>query len=148
MEQLHHARLAVCSFVGAAGGIIANLFGGWSSDLTTLVIFMAVDFLTGLLTAALSRSRKTAGGGLSSAVGWQGLMRKIMTLMLVMAAYRLDLILGTGCIRTSAVIGFIANESISILENAGLIGVPLPGVFKQAIELLKGKGDKGTGSSR
>ena len=113
MEQLHHARLAVCSFVGAAGGIIANLFGG-----------------------------------LSSAVGWQGLMRKIMTLVLVMAAYRLDLILGIDCIKTSAVIGFIANESISILENAGLIGVPLPGVFKQAIELLKGKGDKGTGSSR
>lgn len=140
MEKIHHVRLAVCGFIGAAGGLIAELFGGWSNDLTTLVIFMAVDFLTGLLTAALSRSQKTAGGGLSSAVGWKGLLRKIMTLVLVMAAYRLDLVLGTDCIKTSAVIGFIVNETISVLENAGLIGVPLPSIFRQAIELLKGKG--------
>ena len=135
-------RATFCGTAGAVGSLLTSLFGGWSSDLSTLVICMAVDFLTGLIAAGLCRSGKTDSGGLSSSVGFKGIAKKVGIMLLVLIAHRIDLVLGTNYIKTAAVIAFIVNEVISIIENAGLIGVPMPAIFKKAVDLLKGKADE------
>ena len=131
---------AVCTFLGIIGGIIARLFGGWSEDMATLVIFMAIDFVMGFVVAGVfHNSSKSMSGALDSRAGWKGLCKKCVTLLFVLIAHRLDILLETDYIRTTAIIGFIANEAISIIENAGLMGLPLPEAIKRAIEVLKGE---------
>ena len=136
---MKHLQRLICGGAGAAGSLLASLFGGWSSDLSTLVICMAVDFLTGLIAAALCRSEKTVSGGLSSAVGFRGIAKKVGILLLVLVAHRIDLVLGISYIKTAAVIAFVINEVISIIENAGHIGIPMPEIFRKAIDLLHNK---------
>ena len=124
--------------VGVAGGVIVSLLGGWDTALMTLVIFMGVDYLTGLIVAGLFHTRqKTEKGRLESRAGWKGLCRKGVTLLIVLVACRLDLVIGSNFIRDAVVIAFIANETISIIENAGLMGVPIPAAIIDAIEVLK-----------
>lgn len=133
----------VCSILGILGGAIAALFGGWSSSLTTLVIFMAIDYLTGLLVAGVFHaSNKTNGGALESRAGFKGLIRKGMMLLVVLVACRLDIVIQSNFIRDACIVGFITNETISIVENAGLMGIPIPPVIVRAIEVLKQKTDK------
>ena len=133
---------AICTGAGIVGSAIAALFGGWDSALITLVIFMSVDYITGLLVAGVFHtSEKTPGGGLESHAGWKGLCRKGVTLLVVLVACRLDLVMGSNFIRDAVVIAFIANETISIIENAGLMGVPIPSVIVKAIEVLKKKAE-------
>lgn len=130
----------ICAVLGMVGSLIAGAFGGWDGAFVTLLIFMAADYLSGLAVALVFRkSPKTKSGGGSSRVGWKGLCRKGMTLLIVLVAYRLDLILGVNYIRDTVMIGFIANETISITENAGLMGVPLPKVIVRAIDILNDK---------
>lgn len=132
----------VCTMIGVVGSTIAALFGGWDAALITLVIFMAVDYITGLIVAGVfHHSNKTAGGALESSAGWKGLLKKGVTLLIVLVACRLDIIIGSNFIRDAVVIGFIANETISIVENAGLMGVPIPAVITRSIEILKRKSD-------
>lgn len=97
--------------------------------------------MTGLIAAAIGKSKKTENGGLSSSVGWLGLAKKCMTLLLVLVAHRLDVTLGVDWVKTTVVVAFIVNETISIIENAGLLGIPMPSVLKKAVELLKGKAE-------
>lgn len=123
--------------IGVVGSGIAAAFGGWDQALVTLVIFMAIDYVSGLIVAGVfHNSKKTKTGALESRAGWKGLCRKGVTLLFVLIAYRLDLALGLNYIRDAVIIGFIANELISIVENAGLMGIPLPAVIQNAIELL------------
>ena len=132
----------ICTVFGIIGGIIAKAFGGWTEDMITLIIFMAVDFVMGLLIAGVfHNSNKSESGSLDSHIGWKGLCKKCVTLLFVLVAYRLDVSLGTDYIKTATIIGFIANETISIVENAGLMGIPLPAVITKAIDILKHKGD-------
>lgn len=132
----------ICTIVGVVGSFIASLFGGWDTALVTLMVFMAVDYITGLVVAGVfHNSPKTDGGTLESRAGWKGLCRKGMTLLVVLVACRLDLIMGSNFIRDATIIAFIANETISIIENAGLMGAPIPGVLVKAIEVLKQKAD-------
>ena len=132
----------ICTIFGAVGGLIARLFGGWTDDMVTLVIFMAIDFITGLILAGVfHKSKKTENGNLNSKVGWKGLCKKGVTLLFVLIAQRLDISLGTSYIRTATIIGFIANEVISIVENAGLMGLPLPAVITKAIDILKNRSE-------
>ena len=143
MHEINTNRAAFIAATGAAGGVIAELFGGWNSDITTLVIFMIVDYITGLIVAAVfNKSQKTDSGALSSKVGFVGLCKKGVMMLVVLVAHRLDLLVGTDYIRTAAVIGFCCSELVSIVENAGLMGVPLPGVINKAIDILKNKNDK------
>lgn len=131
-------KAIICTIFGAVGGMIAHLFGGWTEDMITLIIFMAVDFIMGLIVAGVfHKSNKSQSGALNSHAGWVGLCKKGVVLLVVLVAHRLDMLLGTDYIRTTAIIGFIANEVISIIENAGLMGVPLPEVIVKAIEILK-----------
>lgn len=132
----------ICTVVGVVGSAIASLFGGWDAALVTLIIFMAIDYVTGLLVAGVfHKSQKTENGSLESRAGWKGLCRKCITLLMVLVATRLDIVTGTSFIRDAVVIAFIANETISLVENAGLMGVPIPEVITSAIEVLKKRGE-------
>jgi toxin secretion/phage lysis holin len=132
----------ICALVGVLGGAVAKLLGGWTSDMITLLIFMALEFATGLLVAGVFKnSNKSDTGALNSKAGWKGLCKKCITLFFVIIAHRLDIELGTDYIRTSAIFGFIANEAVSIVENAGLMGVPLPKIIIKAIEVLKSEAE-------
>ena len=130
----------ICTGIGVIGSVIASLFGGWDTGLVTLVIFMGIDYVSGLVVAGIfHNSNKTESGALESKAGWKGLCRKCMTLLFVLIAYRLDLALGVNYIRDAVIIGFMANELISIVENAGLMGLPLPDAINKAIDVLTQK---------
>ena len=119
-------KQTICTVIGVTGSIIARLFGGWDDALVTLLIFMLIDYVSGLVVAGVfKKSPKTDTGALESKAGWKGICRKGMTLLFVLIAYRLDLTIGTNYIRNAVIIAFIANETISLVENAGLMGVPL-----------------------
>lgn len=127
----------ICTGIGVIGSIIASAFGGWDTGLVTLLIFMGIDYFSGLVVAGVfHKSNKTESGALESKAGWKGLCRKCMTLLFVLIAYRLDLAIGVDYIRNAVIIGFMANELISIVENAGLMGLPLPDAINKAIDVL------------
>ena len=135
-------KKGICTSVGLIGSSIASLFGGWNTGLVTLIIFMAIDYASGLAVAGIfHKSKKTESGALESKAGWKGLCKKCMTLLFVLIAYRLDLTLGTNYIRDAVIIGFMVNELISIVENAGLMGLPLPDSLNKAIDVLSQKED-------
>ena len=129
-------KQGICTAIGVAGAIITSLFGGWDKGLETLVIFMAIDYVSGLAVAGVwHRSPKTASGALESRAGWKGLCRKCMTLFLVLVAHRLDLAMATTYVRDAVVIGFVVNEGLSILENGRLMGVKYPAILDKALEV-------------
>ena len=135
-------KVSVMSAVGVVGGLISNAFGGWSSAMTTLIIFIVLDYITGLIVAGVfKKSGKSANGALESRAGFKGLCRKGMILLIVLVGCRLDIMLGTSYIKDAVCISFVANETLSIIENAGLMGVPIPNVITKAIDVLKNKGD-------
>jgi toxin secretion/phage lysis holin len=128
--------------LGAIGSVISELFGGWTSAMTTLVIFMLIDYITGILVAAVfKKSNKTEDGGLESKAGWKGLIRKFSTLLIVLISIRLDIIFNTTIISNCVVFTFLANELLSLLENVGLMGIPLPSVLTEVISVLNKKGE-------
>ena len=142
MEKFLTGKNVLSTIGGLFGGVIAMAFGGWSDGLTTLLILMIVDYLSGLVVAGLFQaSPKTKTGGLGSRAGWKGLARKVITLFIVMVAYRIDVALGTNYLMNAAVIGFIMNELISLVENAGLMGIPMPKAITKAIDILATKAD-------
>ena len=130
----------ICTVIGIIGGFFTYLFGGWDAALITLIIAMVIDFVSGLVVAGVfHKSKKTDSGALESKAGWKGLCRKGMTLLIVLIAYRLDLAIGVDYIKNTVIIGFIANEVISIVENAGLMGLQYPDVINKAIDILTKK---------
>lgn len=130
----------ICTITGIIGAGIASVFGGWDMGLRTLLLCMIVDYISGLVVAGIFHaSKKSTNGALESRAGWKGLCRKGMTLFFVLIAYHLDAVIGTNYIRDAVVIGFIANEVISIIENAGLMGVPIPPVVEKAVDILTTK---------
>ena len=142
MSDFNAKLSAVCAAVGTAGAAVAEAFGGWDNAVITLIIFMVIDYAMGLIVAGVvKKAEKSEKGGLSSKACWVGLARKVITLLFVVIAYRLDLLIGTDYIRTGVIIAFCASELISICENAGLMGVPLPSVITKAIDILNNKED-------
>lgn len=135
-------KQVICTVIGAVGSGIAALFGGWDTGLVSLLIFMGLDYVSGLVVAGVfHKSNKTDTGSLESKAGWKGLCRKCMTLVFVLVSYRLDLIIGTNYIKNAVIIAFMANELISLVENAGLMGIPLPAVITKAIDILQKKSE-------
>lgn len=123
---------------GAAvfGGLTSFLFGGWSSLLSALVLFVVIDYVTGMLAASKE-------GKLSSQVGRWGIVRKVAIFLVVAVAYHIDRVLGDGTVIRDAVICFyLANELLSILENAGRLGLPVPSFIRQAAEVLREKANR------
>ena len=128
----------ISAAAGTVGAVLAKLFGGFDSALTTLLIFMAADYISGLILAGVfKKSPKSKNGALESHAGFKGLMRKGIILIIVMLSYRLDIITGQNFIADGVKIAFITNEAISITENAALMGIPLPAPLVKAIDVLK-----------
>ena len=127
-----------------AAGFVAGLYGEWTSALTILAVMMAVDYLTGVLVAITGKSPKTDGGGLSSKVGFVGLAKKGFIMLIVLVATQLDKAIGNTAMifQTASVFYYIANEGLSILENADLVGVPFPSFIREHLESMREAKDK------
>lgn len=130
--------------LAVAGGAIAGVFGGWSTLMTILAVAMVLDYISGVLVAALGKSLKTEGGHIDSKVGFIGLAKKALIIMIVLLATLLDKALGTNAMvfQTATVCYYIANEGISVVENAGLMGLPVPPVIAKALEQMREKGEE------
>jgi len=143
MVHLTDTKAVLMGGAAVIGGMIGQAFGGLDAALITLLIFMAVDYVSGLIVAGVFHSSdKSETGALNSIACWQGLLKKGMTLVIVLVAAQLDKVLGTAFVRDAVVIAYIVNETISIIENAGLMGLPIPDVIMSAIEQLQGKNEQ------
>ncbi len=144
MEHINTTtKTGILGLLGLIGSFIAKMLGGWDTAMQTLLIFMAVDFITGLVVAGVFKnSIKTENGGLKSEVGFKGLIKKGMMLLIVLVAVRLDITIGTDFIRNTTIIAFLLNEILSLTENAGLMGIPIPPVISNAIEILRTKSER------
>lgn len=140
-KAVYASFLANFSFLGAA--LISEL-GGWDYNLRALVVCMAVDYMLGILIALVwHKSQKTKDGTFESNASLKGLLRKFSILLVVYIAIQLDNVSGTGdYLRMAAILFFTANEGFSIIENLGIIGVPMPEPMKDAFAAIKGKADK------
>lgn len=123
--------------VAAIGGWIGYFVGGVDGLMTALLIFMALDYITGLMCAIADKK-------LSSAVGFRGICKKILILMLVGVAHIVDLhVVGTGdALRSAVVCFYLSNESVSMLENAAHLGLPIPEKLKSVLAQLHGREDE------
>ena len=122
--------------IAAAGlGAVAGIFGGWDWLISVLLACMVADYVSGTLVAWMGKSLKTEYGGLSSKVGWVGLVRKGLMMMVVLVAALLDRALGTdtAMFRDAVCWFYIANEGISLMENLNLAGVPFPNKLKELL---------------
>jgi toxin secretion/phage lysis holin len=138
MRKESAMRQMIAAYVGVLGGAAAALLGGWDGVLAALLGLMAVDYITGLLVAGVfHRSGKTQSGTLSSDAGFRGLCKKGVMLLLVLVGARMDELLGLHVIRSGVAMAFVANELISILENAALMGVPVPEMLRRALDLVQ-----------
>lgn len=117
-----------------AGSVVGYLFGGWSLLLQVLLVFVIIDYLSGLLASGVE-------GKLSSKVGFKGIAKKIMIFCLVAVGHLIDKALGDGSMIQNAIIFFyLGNELLSIVENAGRTGLKVPEQLKNAVAVLQGKG--------
>ena len=123
--------------VAAIGGWLGYFLGGMDGLMIALIIFMVLDYITGLMCAVIDKK-------LSSAVGFRGICKKVLILMLVGVANVVDVhVVGTGSALRGAVIAFyLSNEGLSLLENAAHIGLPIPDRMKDVLAQLHGREDK------
>ncbi|MDY8166151.1 phage holin family protein [Bacillus thuringiensis] len=121
------------TFIATFGGFCGYFLGGWDTTLKVLLIMAAIDYITGVIAAGYN-------GELKSKVGFKGIAKKVVLFLLVGAASQADLAIGTNsAIREATIFFFIGNELLSLLENAGRMGIPLPSVLTNAVEVLGGK---------
>lgn len=128
------------------GGAIAAFFTGLPPIIWILLAVMTIDYITGIICGLMGKSPKTENGGVSSRAAFKGLLKKALILLVVLLAALLDkaVALGAG-VQFEAVAGFtclwfIASEGFSIVENAAAMGVPIPKILLQALEIVKAKG--------
>lgn len=130
----------ILTAIGAVGSFIAGALGGWDTAIITLLAFMLIDYVTGFIVAAVfHKSKKTESGGLQSRAGFKGLCKKFVILLLVVVANLLDKQIGGDYIRDAVCIAFMFNEALSVLENAALMGIPIPKPIKKALDVLNTK---------
>ncbi len=121
---------------GAVVTIATYFLGGWDIAIQSLLVFIVVDYITGVLKAIYNKE-------LNSAVGVKGIIKKVGYLLVVAISVLLDKIAGnTGAIRNIVIYFFVANEGLSILENWGNLGLPLPKQLTEALEQLKNNNSK------
>lgn len=127
----------ICAAFGMISGLITAALGGWDAALGALTVCMIVDYLSGSIVALVfHNSRKTESGCYNSAYGLKGLCKKILMLLFVAASVQADRLLQVDYLRDTVCFGFCANELLSIVENMGLAGIPLPKAVKTALEQL------------
>ena len=131
----------ICTLMGPAGSALCWAFGGWDAAIAALLVCMAVDYISGSIVALVfHNSRKTESGTYNSTYGLKGLCKKGMMLLFVLVAVQIDKLLGTAYARDAVCIGFCSNEVLSIIENLGLAGIPMPQAITKALEQLQKKG--------
>ena len=138
MESIYKALAAAC-------GAVVSFVTGMPPLILVLLGAMSLDYATGLICGALGKSPKTDGGGLSSRMAFEGLMKKALILAVVALAALADVAVASGAgVSFSAVTGavclwFIASEGVSILENAAAMELPVPAMLLRALEMMKGE---------
>ena len=132
----------ICTLLGLLGSALCWAFGGWDASIAALLVCMAVDYISGSMVALVfHNSRKTESGAYNSTYGLKGLCKKGMMLLFVLVAVQIDKVLGTGYARDAVCIGFCSNEILSIIENLGLAGIPMPQAITKALEQLQKHGN-------
>lgn len=128
----------VCTAVACVGAALSWAFGGWDAALAALVICMAVDYISGSIVALVfHNSKKSESGCYNSSYGLKGLCKKGLMLLFVLVAVQMDKVLGADYVRDAVCVGFCTNEVLSITENLGLAGVPMPQAVVKALEQLQ-----------
>lgn len=131
-------KQTICTVFGVIGAAIAAAFGGWDTALIALLTCMAVDYISGSIVALVfHNSPKTETGSYNSAYGLKGLSKKGLMLLFVLVAVQMDKLMGADYVRDAVCIGFCVNEILSIVENLGLAGVPMPEAVSKALEQLR-----------
>lgn len=129
--------------IGCIGAMISELFGIGKGLLITLLILMLCDYVTGLICAGIfKKSKKSKSGSLNSRIGFKGLAKKAVILIIIITAKCFDNLLDVNYVAELTIIAYIINESISIIENAGLIGIPIPDFLKKSIDVLSEKNNE------
>lgn len=128
---------------GMFGAMITTLYGGWSDALSALLIAMGIDYLTGVLAAAIQTD-----DCLDYVKGAKGLAKKTFIMLIVAAGHVGDLVLGTSVIEYAVIYGYLANEGISIIANAEAAGIPVPNVIKMAYTAIKEKSNVEIGGKK
>lgn len=138
---LNGMKNTVLAVTSVCGSVFVYLLGGWDTAVQSLIIIMAIDYMTGVMIAAFwNSSNKTETGGLDSKAGFRGLAKKVTILLAVLLGATLDRTIGTDAFaRTAIILFFTANEGLSVVENLAIMGVPFPPKVKAALEQLKSK---------
>lgn len=133
----------ICTAIGLIGSLITSLLGGWDVPMKALVICMIIDYISGLMVAGIfHKSKKSDNGALNSSIGMKGLCKKCMVLFWVIVMAQVGKITNMEYLRNAVIIGFIANEFISIAENSKLMGIPLPKPIFNAIDVLTERSER------
>ena len=131
-------KQTICTALGVLGSILAAAFGGWDAAMAALMVCIAVDYVSGSMVALVfHNSRKSESGAYNSTYGLKGLCKKGLMLLFVLVAVQIDRLLGADYVRDAVCIGFCSNEVLSIIENLGLAGVPMPQAVVRALEQLQ-----------
>ena len=130
-------NVAQCTFA-AMGGAIGSVLGGWDGFLYALILFVVIDYVSGIFVAV-------SNGALSSGVGFRGIAKKVLLFFLVAVSTSIDRhVLQTGeVVRTAVIFFYLSNEGVSILENATRLGLPVPEKLKKVLEQIKEGNDDG-----
>jgi len=133
-------KQGICTALGVVGSFLAAAFGGWDAALAALLVCISVDYISGSVVALVfHKSSKSESGAYNSAYGLKGLCKKGLMLLFVLVAVQIDAVLGADYVRDAVCIGFCSNEVLSITENLGLAGVPMPQAVVNALEQLQKK---------
>ena len=135
----------VIKYVSLCAGLVVGLYGGWTQGTRVLVVLMVIDYVLGCLCALTGHSLKTQSGHFLTSVAFAGLLKKAVIMLVILVAVQVDKALGQGdgvMFRSAAEFFYIATEGLSIIENAGLMGVPVPKPLKQALEALREEQDQ------
>lgn len=125
----------ICTILGGISTGLIYLLGGFDIALQAIIIAIILDFVTGIVKAFITKE-------LSSQIGFKGCLKKVSIFFVIMLGVLIDRIAGnTGAIRTLIIYYFVANEGLSIIENLGQAGVPIPQVLKDSLKALKKKGN-------
>ncbi|ADL52138.1 phage holin family protein [Clostridium cellulovorans] len=143
MDKFINIKTGLFAVVAVFGGMFSDVLGGFDKILMALLICMIADYITGLIVALVFKnSTKTETGAAQSKAGFIGIVKKIFVLILIVVINQIDIVTNTnGFLRDAAIMGFIANEVLSLIENAGLMGIKLPEAVTNAIDVLKNKSE-------